>query len=180
MHRRIMIAIEFRQPDHLLRKTIWESHMPEQMKLADDIALVSPYTFKAPSYCHALQNDLALRFELTGGFIKNAILSALSIAVSRDGESPVVSQKDLLQGASLQLRGRLRMKDFDRRVVPASGLDEVVLEESIMKQLKQIVQFEKARSVLNLYSSICDMHLFTLLGQYCLGSGGLLSATTRA
>ena len=41
MHRRIMIAIEFRQPDHLLRKAIWESHMPEQMKLADDTELVS-------------------------------------------------------------------------------------------------------------------------------------------
>ena len=41
MHRRIMIAIEFRQPDHLLRKAIWQSHMPEQMKLGDDIDLVS-------------------------------------------------------------------------------------------------------------------------------------------
>ena len=41
MHRRIMIAIEFRQPDHLLRKAIWESHIPEQMKMADDIDLVS-------------------------------------------------------------------------------------------------------------------------------------------
>ena len=59
---------------------------------------------------HLPQNDLSLRFELTGGFIKNAILSALSIAVSRDGEHPVVCQKDLLQGANLQLRGRLRMK----------------------------------------------------------------------
>ncbi len=48
MHRRIMIAIEFRQPDHLLRKAIWESHMPEQMKLADDIALVSPYFTSNP------------------------------------------------------------------------------------------------------------------------------------
>ncbi len=46
-----------------------------------------------------LQTELALRFELTGGFIKNAILSALSIAVSRDGDNPVVCQKDLLQGA---------------------------------------------------------------------------------
>ena len=40
MHRRIMIAIEFRQPDHLLRKAIWQSHIPEQMKMADDIDLV--------------------------------------------------------------------------------------------------------------------------------------------
>ena len=58
----------------------------------------------------SLQNELSLRFELTGGFIKNAVLSALSIAVSRDGDNPVVCQKDLLQGANLQLRGRLRMK----------------------------------------------------------------------
>ena len=42
MHRRIMIAIEFRQPDHLLRKSIWESHMPEQMTLASDVDLVRP------------------------------------------------------------------------------------------------------------------------------------------
>ena len=88
---------------------------------------------------------MALRFELTGGFIKNAVLSALSIAVSRDGDSPVVGQKDLLQGANLQLRGRLRMKDFDRRVVPNAGLDEVIVEEDVMKQLQLIVQFEKAR-----------------------------------
>ncbi len=41
MHRRIMVAIEFRQPDHLLRKSIWQTHLPEQMKLADDVDLVS-------------------------------------------------------------------------------------------------------------------------------------------
>ena len=57
-----------------------------------------------------LQDELSLRFELPGGFIKNVILSALSIAVSRDGNHPVVCQKDLLQGANLQLRGRLSMK----------------------------------------------------------------------
>ena len=57
-----------------------------------------------------LQNELSLRYELTGGFIKNAILSALSIAVSRDGDNPLITQSDLLKGANLQLRGRLRMK----------------------------------------------------------------------
>ena len=40
MHRRIMLAIEFRQPDHLLRKAIWKCHIPEQMKVADDIDMV--------------------------------------------------------------------------------------------------------------------------------------------
>ena len=111
------------------------------------------------------QNELSLRFELTGGFIKNAILSALSIAVSRDGEHPVVCQKDLLQGANLQLRGRLRMKvlmmllfiiinyllyinfvqDFHRRVVPKASLDRVAVSEDLSRSLMEIVQFEKAR-----------------------------------
>ena len=95
---------------------------------------------------------MALRYELTGGFIKNAILSALSIAVSRDGDSPVVCQQDLLQGANLQLRGRLRMKNFDRRVVPSAGLDEMIVEEAIMKQLQLIVQFEKAKCCYKSYS----------------------------
>ena len=45
MHRRIMITIEFRQPDHLLRKAIWESHMPEQMKLTDDVNTVHMLVF---------------------------------------------------------------------------------------------------------------------------------------
>ena len=44
MHRRIMIAIEFRRPDHLLRKAIWESHIPSQMELKEDIDLVSMLT----------------------------------------------------------------------------------------------------------------------------------------
>lgn len=49
------------------------------------------------------------------------------------------------QGANLQLRGRLRMKDFDRRVIPTSGLDKVIVTDELMKSLQEIVQFEKAR-----------------------------------
>ena len=45
----------------------------------------------------------------------------------------------------MQLRGRLRMKDFDRRVIPTSGLDKVIVADDTMKSLREIVQFEKAR-----------------------------------
>ena len=96
-----------------------------------------------------LKDALSLQFELSGGFIKNAILSALSIAVSREGDNPTITQSDFLQGASLQLRGRLRMKDFHHRLVPSKGLDKVIVSESVMKSLKEIVQFEKARYVLS-------------------------------
>ena len=33
--------------------------------------------------------------------------------MSRDGDNPFITQSDLLKGASLQLRGRLRMKVCD-------------------------------------------------------------------
>ena len=37
------------------------------------------------------------------------------------------------------------LQDFHRRVVPVGGLDEVVVEDKLMEQLREIVQFEKAR-----------------------------------
>lgn len=134
MFRRITLSIPFHQPDHVLRAKIWKSLLPKELKLADDVE-------------EGLK-ILAMKFELTGGFIKNAILSALSLAVSRDYDHPVICIEDFNEGARLQLRGRLQMKNFDRRFVPDSGLDELVLSKEIHETLLDIVQFEKARSVL--------------------------------
>jgi hypothetical protein len=47
---------------------------------------------------------LAIKYELTGGFIKNAVLSALSFAVSRNSKEVIINQTDLEKGAKLQLR----------------------------------------------------------------------------
>ena len=64
-------------------------------------------------------------------------------ATARDGESPVVSQADLLHGAQLQLRGALRMKDFDRRRIPTRGLEAVLLPKELKANLDKIVHHEK-------------------------------------
>jgi SpoVK/Ycf46/Vps4 family AAA+-type ATPase len=132
MYRRITLALEFRKPDHLLREHIWRSLCPEKLALADDVDLT----------------EMALKYELTGGFIKNSWLSALSFAVSREGLHPTVNQDDLRKGAAHQLRGRLAMVDFDRRIVPTRGLEDVVLEDNICEQLQEIVNFGKAQSIL--------------------------------
>ena len=39
----------------------------------------------------------------------------------------------------------LNFQDFHRRVIPVGGLDEVILGDKLMEQLKEIVQYEKAR-----------------------------------
>jgi len=133
MHRRITIAVEFEKPDPILRERIWKSNVPSALRLAPDV------NFKA----------LALQFELTGGFIKNALLNALSLAVSRDGEEACqVTQADLIKGSKMQLRGKLRMADFHRRLVPTHSLDELILSKDKIDVLNDIVMFEKARQVL--------------------------------
>jgi len=44
-------------------------------------------------------------------------------------------------------------------VVPAGGLDEVVVEEKLMLQLREIVQFEKARYVTIIRCYIYDVRV---------------------
>ncbi|KAK1934181.1 Protein SAV [Phytophthora citrophthora] len=133
MHRRITAVFEFKAPDHIQRRKIW------------DVLL----------YRGALKTEegidwdaIALKYELSGGFIKNAILSALLKAIARNGEAPVISQADIVAGCALQMRGSLHMKTFDHRVVPTTGLDELIVEDSVKDKLRRIVQFEKARSVI--------------------------------
>ena len=72
MHRRITLAIEFKNPDPFLRTAIWKNHVPSSVGVGEDVKF----------------NELAIKYELTGGLIKNAILYALSEAVSRDAEKP--------------------------------------------------------------------------------------------
>ncbi|POM58519.1 AAA family ATPase [Phytophthora palmivora] len=133
MHRRITAVFEFKAPDHIQRRKIWDVLVLRgALKTEDGIDW----------------DEIALKYELSGGFIKNAILSALLKSISRNGESPVISQADIVAGCALQMRGSLHMKTFDHRVVPTSGLDELIVEDSVKDKLRQIVQFEKARSVI--------------------------------
>jgi len=137
MHRRITLAIEFHKPDHILRRDIWKALLPPALPLAPDVDVA----------------QLAMRYELTGGFIKNAILSALSIATTRATEKGQpgqvsVSQEDLTAGAQLQLRGRLAMRSFERRVIPKRGLDGLICSEELIKRVQNVVDFEKSKTVL--------------------------------
>mmetsp|Transcript_39039 Transcript_39039/g.85799 ORF Transcript_39039/g.85799 Transcript_39039/m.85799 type:complete len:749 (-) Transcript_39039:500-2746(-) len=132
MHRRITLAIEFSKPDLLLRERIWRELRPPKLPLAADVDFMT----------------LARKYELPGGFIKNAWLSALSLAVARDGIDCTITQADLHAGGSHQLRGRLAMSQFDRGIVPQRGLEEVELPPAIKDKLRQMVAYSKAQAVL--------------------------------
>jgi SpoVK/Ycf46/Vps4 family AAA+-type ATPase len=93
-------------------------------------------------------DTLAVNYEITGGLIKNAVIQALSFAVARDGDSPVINQSDLERAARLQLRGIFQSNDFDRRIVPTRTMNDIVLDQTSLDQIQEIIRFEKVRKVL--------------------------------
>eukprot|EP00177_Eucheuma_denticulatum_P008630 GFKZ01015705.1.p1 GENE.GFKZ01015705.1~~GFKZ01015705.1.p1 ORF type:complete len:1234 (-),score=182.58 GFKZ01015705.1:566-4000(-) len=149
MHRRIALSLEFEAPDANLRLAIWEKHIPKNLKLAEDVDLKA----------------LSIEFELTGGYIKNAVFQALAQAVSRvQGErrsqnvdeernplqasDVVITLTELRQACRLQARGDLKRAKLERRVLPASGLDKLVATEESMKTLRDVVMVEKVRGLM--------------------------------
>ena len=71
LDRRILVKIEFPEPDRVRRAAeIWDKHLPDAAPMADDVDL----------------DVLADRFEMTGGYIKNAVLMAVADTVYRGDE----------------------------------------------------------------------------------------------
>ena len=138
MHRRITAVIEYRPPDHAMRTKIWERllgmtsdpSLMRKINLADDVDVAS----------------LAVKFELTGGFIKNAVLSALLSAIARDKLNPVLCQQDLRDGCRLQMRGSLSTKAFEHISAPSEHFQDMCLPKPILAATNSILRFESARS----------------------------------
>ena len=133
MYRRISEVFEFQRPNYMERKEIWRivtSHKSIPCEESID------------------WESIALQYELTGGFIKNAVIAALLDAVGRDPSSPMITQKDIVDGCKKQVRGALQMMEFDERVVPTSGLDDLIASDSVKKELDEMVSLEKARGIL--------------------------------
>ena len=95
--------------------------------------------------------SLAVNHELTGGLISNAVLSALSFALKENSgnEKPVLTEKLLSWGAKQQLKGLLEMVDFERRVIPKAGLQELILESSILQQVELILSSGKSHKFIS-------------------------------
>jgi AAA+ superfamily predicted ATPase len=138
MHRRITAVVEYRPPDHRMREQIWMRLLGLSLNngsAANKLSLGTDVDISA----------LAVKFELTGGFIKNAVLSALLTAISRDRQTPVVVQKDLIDGCRLQMRGGLSAKAFESLVVPTQGLAALHLAPNVREAVDTLLRFETAR-----------------------------------
>lgn len=117
-------------PDRFAREQIWKNLHPPKLALSECVNLC----------------ELARKFELTGGHIKNAWLSAIGQMVQRGGNT--VNQQDLILACSDQVIGRLSLEEFDQRVVPTCGLDSIVVTDPVKEALESIVNYTQAQTVL--------------------------------
>ena len=121
LDRRILVKVRFPRPDVEAREAIWRQHLPTRAPLGD---CVDP-------------RALAVRYEMSGGYIKNAVLAAVADAVHQGGEQPVISQAILERAAADQLR---RPTDGDSDlVVPRCRLTDVVLPAPMAARLEELV-----------------------------------------
>jgi len=128
LDRRILVKVRFPEPDRQARLDIWRKHLPDRAPLADDVDL----------------EVLADRYELTGGYIKNAVLAAVADAVHSDGESPVITMRHLERAAGDQLR-RPRDEDEDDLVMTQVRLDDVVLPADVRDGVAELIDAARNR-----------------------------------
>ena len=134
MRRRINLIAELMDPGPLLRKKIWQIHLPKDIKLDKDVDL----------------DTLSRRYEINGGLIKNAVFSALTQAVNETrSKDPVWKMAHLEYGAKEQLKNRLFMSNLQHHKIPDMGLDKVILPENQKKTINEIISIEKAGKVLD-------------------------------
>ena len=82
--RRLRFRIEFPAPDARERELLWQAMLPPEVPVARDIDFA----------------EVAQRYEMTGGFIKNAVVRAAYLAASE--HQPGITTKLLLRAAQLE------------------------------------------------------------------------------
>lgn len=127
LDRRILVKVRFPEPDRAMRLDIWRKHIPSTAPLAPDVDL----------------DALADRFDMAGGYIKNAVLVAVADAVHSASESPVISMEHLEKAARSQVY-RPTDEDSDL-VIPKAQLRDVVLPEALRGQVEELVAAARNR-----------------------------------
>lgn len=145
MHRRITAVVEYRPPDANMRRKIWKNLLS---LTNSDSADTGSNNIRVGSDVDI--SAIAVKYVLTGGFIKNAVLSALLSALHRDKVNPVLTQADLVAGCKLQMRGSLLQRSFEEKIEPVVGMDEgVFVNADVRRMLQAVLRFEKARDIVN-------------------------------
>jgi SpoVK/Ycf46/Vps4 family AAA+-type ATPase len=130
LDRRILVRVRFGEPDAEAREAIWRGLLPNTAPLAPDVDLAA----------------LAARFDLAGGYIKNAVLAAAARAVHEAGDAaPTITQAMLIDAAREQ--GERGGGDDDEAPpeVPRARLADVVLTPDVRREVEELVAAARSR-----------------------------------
>ena len=126
LDRRCLLKVRFPEPDRQARLVIWQKHIPQEAPMADDVDLQA----------------LADRYEFSGGYIKNALLLAVSRASHE--ESPVITMEHLNLGAQAQLH-RVGDGNDSQVVRPKALLKDVVLSLDLNERVVELIGAARSR-----------------------------------
>ncbi len=122
---RRFVSVEFPMPSYPARKQLWEKYWNGDVQLADDVAL----------------DDLAGKFRLSGGQIRDAVAMARNLALWRDPDQGLVTTGDLYSACRQQSRHKL--DTLAHKIYPKYSWDDVVLPKDQMEQLREIGLYVK-------------------------------------
>jgi SpoVK/Ycf46/Vps4 family AAA+-type ATPase len=122
------LRIEFSRPDSAQRAQLWEAAVRCAPRAAD-------FDLSA----------LANAFRLTAGQIHSAALTAKSLARWRDPEGGQVNVTDLYEGC--RLHSSRKLATLGRKIKPHHTWSDIVLPEDRLRQLQEICNSMKYRSV---------------------------------
>merc|ERR1712029_629636 len=84
---RVCFVLEFKMPNAEERERIWKITLPAQCPVAKDVDF----------------GELARRYEMAGGSVKNALLRAATAAALRDGGEHKLTMADLLAACDAEV-----------------------------------------------------------------------------
>jgi SpoVK/Ycf46/Vps4 family AAA+-type ATPase len=123
LDRRVRVRLDFTRPDAVARAELWRLHLPPRAELADDVDIGS----------------LARRFDLVGGYIRNAVLNAIAAAVCDAPEAPVLRQANLEAAARDQSRRPPAEGGSIALAEARSTLADVHLTPAARRRVEQVV-----------------------------------------
>ncbi len=136
LRRRINLVMKFENPGPYHRKKIWKVHIPKSLDLANNIDF----------------DHIAKKYELNGGFIKNAVYSTISYAVAdseRKGlKKTKIKMEHLEKGAKEQLGNKLFYKDITETIKARKGIESLIVKEDVNNAIHEIINAEKAKNVM--------------------------------
>ncbi len=130
VERYVAWQLDLALPEMEQRQRIWEIHVPEGVVLADDVDL----------------EDLATRFEVTGGQVRNAWAIAVRRAEAARGflgetdptaAGPVIDQTALREAAHAQIRAN--MEDYSVRSKVTLSIDNLILPTDTHDQIREVL-----------------------------------------